>query len=367
VTSRIGGIMGLIARLPRADKVTRGSLAQVDIAGYNYAGSRYVGDAKRYPERVIVGAETMPGDIASNWAKVERLPNVIGDFTWSGWDYLGEAGLGTWIYGADGMAMNRPYPHLVAGCGAIDITGVSGAPTLLSRAVWGDLSSPGVAVRPLDHAGEKVARPAWRSTDAIQSWSWRGKDGTEAEIEVYSDADKVELLLNGRSLGVKPAGARHGYLARFTTPYEPGELVAVDHRQGAERRTVLRSATGDLRLRLTPERLQLEATGDDLAYVRLEVVDADGVVEMLADDQVQIEVTGAGTLAGYGSAAPATEESYLSDLATTYYGRALAVARGGTEPGTITVKATSARYGTTSVDIEVAPVAEYASQEGRRP
>ena len=354
ITNRIGSIMHLISRLPQADKLSRGSFAQVDIAGYNYAGSRYHGDAKRYPERVIVGSETMPGDIAKNWAKVKELPNVVGDFIWTGWDYLGEAGIGNWIYGKGATAMNRPYPHVVAGTGVIDITGVPGATTLLSRAVWGELSAPGIAVRPLDHSGEPVARSAWRSTDAIESWSWRGKDGTKAEIEVYSDADQVELLLNGRSLGRKRAGGRHGFLARFRAAYEPGELVAVARRDGLEHRTVLRSAAAELRLALSTDRFRLEASGDDLAFLRIEIADSDGVIEMLADDQVRLEVAGAGTLAGFGSAAPATVDSYLGNVADTYYGRALAVIRSGVHPGTITVTATSARFGTATLDLEVA-------------
>jgi Glycosyl hydrolases family 2, TIM barrel domain/Glycoside hydrolase family 2 C-terminal domain 5/Domain of unknown function (DUF4982)/Glycosyl hydrolases family 2, sugar binding domain/Glycosyl hydrolases family 2 len=354
ITNRIGSIMHLISRLPQADKLSRGSFAQVDVAGYNYAGSRYQVDAKRYPERVIVGSETMPGDIAKNWAKVNKLPNVVGDFVWTGWDYLGEAGIGNWNYGKGAAAMNRPYPHVVAGAGAIDITGVPGAATLLSRAVWGELSAPGIAVRPLDHSGKPVARSAWRSTDAIQSWSWRGKDGTKAEIEVYSDAEQVELLLNGRSLGRKRAGRRHGFLARFCTAYQPGELVAVARRHGLEHRTVLRSAAAELRLALTADRIRLEASGDDLAFLRIEVADNDGVIEMLADDQVRLEVAGAGTLAGFGSAAPVTVDSYLGNVTDTYYGRALAVIRSGVHPGTITVTATSARYGTATLELDVA-------------
>jgi len=354
ITNRIGSIMHLISRLPQADRLSRGSFAQVGIAGYNYAGSRYQVDAKRYPERVILGSETMPGDIVKNWAKVKKLPNVVGDFVWTGWDYLGEAGIGNWIYGKGAAAMNRPYPHVVAGTGAIDITGVPGAMTLLSRAVWGELPVPGIAVRPLDHAGEPVARSAWRSTDAIESWSWRGKEGVKADIEVYSDADHVELLLNGRSLGRKRAGRRHGFLARFRAAYEPGELVAVAHCDGREHRSALRSAAAELRLALTADRIRLKASGDDLAFLRIEIADNDGVIEMLADDQIRLEVVGAGALAGFGSAAPATVDSYLDNVADTYYGRALAVIRSGVHPGTIRVTATSVRFGTATLDLEVA-------------
>ena len=66
----------------------------LDIAGYNYMTARYEGDSVTYPNRVMVGSETYPPEIARNWDLIEKLPQVIGDFTWTGWDYLGEAGIG---------------------------------------------------------------------------------------------------------------------------------------------------------------------------------------------------------------------------------------------------------------------------------
>ena len=67
--------------------------ANTDIAGYNYMTARYEMDGKEHPDRVIVGSETNPPDIADNWEYVKRLSYVIGDFTWTGWDYIGEAGI----------------------------------------------------------------------------------------------------------------------------------------------------------------------------------------------------------------------------------------------------------------------------------
>lgn len=87
--------MELISRLPAADRASRDAFAKVDIAGYNYAFGRYGGDRKRYPQRVMVGSESMPGDVPAIWQRVKSVPGVIGDFMWTGWDYLGEAGIGT--------------------------------------------------------------------------------------------------------------------------------------------------------------------------------------------------------------------------------------------------------------------------------
>lgn len=349
--NRIGRIMGLVSRLPRADKATRGALAHVGVAGYNYAWTRYRGDAKKYPDRVLLGSESMPGDIAAIWPRVETIPALIGDFMWTGWDYLGEAGIGSWAYGEATSSIGKAYPHLVAGCGVIDITGVPGAPALLNKAAWHLLERPAIAVRPLDHSGEPVARTAWRSTDAIESWSWRDKAGTRAEIEVYADADQVELLLNGRSLGRRKSGQRVGYVSRFTCDYQPGELTAVAYRAGRETgRTTLRSA-GDATLTLRAESEELRADGSSLAYVRVELADGSGEIEMLDDDQLTIEVSGPAVLAGFGSAQPAPTRPFSVATQSTYYGRALAIVRATGEPGAIRIQVTSERHGVAELEL----------------
>ena len=144
--------------------------------------------------------------------------------------------------------------------------------------------------------GERANKTPWRTSDAIPSWSWRGKAG-RAEIEVYSDDDQVELLLNGRSLGRKRAGRKVGFVTKFTTVYEPGELVAVGYRDGVETgRSSLRSAG---RRSLTVRAESPRSTGpDDVTFVWVELADENGIVETGADDQVTVVVNGPAMLAG---------------------------------------------------------------------
>ena len=341
MANRIGGMMQTISKLPKADKVSRDTFKAVDVAGYNYAWGRYRGDARRHPDRVVLGSESMPGDLPKIWPLVQKLPNVIGDFLWTGWDYLGETGIGTWSYGAEPAGLGKAYPELVAGCGLIDITGVPGGAVLLAQATWGLLEAPQIAVHPVDRSGAAVHPVAWRSTDAIQSWSWKGCEGRRADIDVYSTDEQVELLLNGRSLGRKTVGAR--FVATFKAAYEPGELVAIGYRGGVEvSRSSLRSAGAPTITAV------VEEGGDDAVFVRLELADENGVIEMLADDEVTVSVSGAGVLAGLGSAAPATVESFVDASHSTFYGRALAVVR-PTGDGPITMTVTSSRHGSTSV------------------
>jgi beta-galactosidase len=347
ISNRFGLLMKRFPRLRAADRSTRELLDLVDVAGYNYGTARYRLDAALHPERLVVGTETMPGDLARNWALVEELPSVIGDFVWAGWDYIGEAGGGTWAYGRRAAPFLKAYPQLVSGMGIIDITGVPGAAVLLARAAWGMLTVPAIAVRPLDVTPGPVSKTSWRSTDAIQSWSWTGHEGERTDLEIYSADDEVEVLINGRSLGRHPAGPEHEFLTRFRTRYEPGVVEAIGYRDGREvSRSALRTSE-DSQLRLVAEG-ELGHDALDVAYLRIEVADDAGTVDSTATGAVTVRIDGPATLAGFGSGAPATEESFVDDEHTTYRGRALAVIRSTGEVGTVTVTASSRSYGTST-------------------
>lgn len=342
LTAKLGKLMVTASRLPAADKATKNAFAAVDIAGYNYAYASYPGARKRYPDRIILGTESMPGDLPGIWARVTSVPGVIGDFNWTGWDYLGEVGLGYWSYGTEPGGISKPYPGILAGAGVFDITGVPAAALDLAQAVWGVTPGPGIAVRPLDKHGLRANRTPWLASDAIRSWSWRGLTG-RAEVEVYSDADAVELRLNGRRIGRKRVGAKSGFVARFTVAYEPGELTAIAFRGGQETgRTTLRSAT-EIDLRLRAEQSAL--ANDELSFVWVELGDADGTVDSAAIDSVALEISGPGQLIGFGSADPRTYSSFGATEQATYRGRALAVIRRTSERGDITVSARSQHYG----------------------
>lgn len=351
MVNQIGRMMSAVSRLPRADKASRDGFAKVDVAGYNYGVARYAGDARRYPDRVILGSETLPGDVARAWKLVERYPAVIGDFVWAGWEYLGEAGVAVWVPGKR-AGLAKPYPYLIAGPGMIDLTGEADFSLRLAQAAWGFLESPAIAVRPLDQSGVPMVRSAWRSTDAVESWSWRGTEGRKAHIEVCSADDVVELLLNGRSLGTRRTGEKGGYRARFTTEYDPGTLTAIGYRYGKPvSESTLRSASGEVSLQLSAESSAINADGSDLAFVSLDIADASGVREMLADEPVTVTIDGPAELVGFGSAAPATTEAFTSNTHTTFRGRALAIVRSTGSAGPITVTARAAASGAAQLTI----------------
>ena len=328
-----------IVRLPAVDKRTRDAFAALDVAGYNYMVGRYELDAKLHPDRVIVGSETRAAHTVKIWKQIENLTHVIGDFAWTGWDYIGEAGLATKQYGTTKRSIYHPYPALLAGEPVIDITGFRQTQSYLNEIAWHLATGPHIAVEPVNHSGETVVKTGWRATNSIPSWSWEGCEGRQATVEVYADAARIELHLNGDTIGTAKSGQDGDYLTKFTLPYQPGDLTAIAYAaDGTEigRRT-LTSAGGSLRLHVQPEKTTLVADGQDLAYIPVELTDDGGILRPLADRTLTVSVEGAASLLGFGTGEAITTEGFASSAHQTFNGRALAVVRAGHEPGEVTV------------------------------
>ncbi|MBR7833770.1 DUF4982 domain-containing protein [Actinospica durhamensis] len=337
-----GDAMNAIAASELVTHRTAESYSVLDVAGMNYSDSRYELDRELFPNRVILGTETFPTRIGRYWPLVERHGHLLGDFTWAGWDYLGEAGLGRPQYADDETTRPTtagPYPHLLADCGDIDITGERRPASYYREIVFGLRENPYIAVRRPHTYGKRFIGSPWAWHDAIASWTWPGSEGAPVTVEVYSAAEEVELLLNGRSLGRRPAGQEHLFRTEFDTVYEPGELLAVSYRNGQETgRELLASASGPAELALTPDRVEVQDRHGELVFLSLTLTDAQGVRHVGADCTVTLEVTGDGVLVGFGSANPAPEEGFSTAEQLTYDGRALAVLR-PTGPGKIRVAA----------------------------
>ncbi|SOD98150.1 glycoside hydrolase family 2 TIM barrel-domain containing protein [Blastococcus haudaquaticus] len=319
----------------------------LDAAGMNYMEARYALDRELFPRRVIVGSETFANRIDRLWRLVLDNPHVIGDFTWTGWDYLGEVGIGRVSFADEpaGGGLNGPYPWLLAHVGDIDITGHRRPASYYREIVFGLRTDPYLAVLRPERSGRELAATPWAWSDTVGSWSWAGAEGKPVTVEVYSDADEVELLLDGASLGTAKAGEANRFRAEFEVVYAPGELTAVARTAGEETgRSTLRSAAGPIGLAAVADRDVVRADDTDLAHVALTLQDGAGVVALGVDREVTVTVEGPGVLQGFGSAAPATEESYLDDVHTTFDGRALAVVR-PTGVGVITVTASAPECG----------------------
>lgn len=328
------------ATLHGCDVKTRDAFANMDIAGYNYGIYRYKHDLKKYPQRLILGSETFCNDAYKFRELAKQEPRLVGDFVWTGMDYLGEVMVGSWEYADYAETFDGGPGWVSAGSGRIDLTGKPLGEALYTRVALEADNGPYIAVCPVNHTGDRHSPSAWKMTNAMPSWSWTGCEERKANVEVYARAARVELVLNGHTVGSKTL--KNDCLARFSIPYESGTLEAVsydaaDHEIG---RCKLQSAGGTTRLTLDAEEPTVKP--GHLCYIRLRYTDENGITKPLARGNIQVQVRG-GTLVGLGSACPFNKHSYLDSETDTYYGEALAIVRMG-DGDAMTIAASDGEY-----------------------
>ena len=278
------------ATLHGCDVKTRDAFANMDIAGYNYGIYRYKHDLKKYPQRLILGSETFCNDAYKFRELAKQEPRLVGDFVWAGMDYLGEVMVGSWEYADYAETFDGGPGWVSAGSGRIDLTGKPLGEALYTRVALEADNGPYIAVCPVNHTGDRHSPSAWKMTNAMPSWSWTGCEERKASVEVYARAARVELVLNGHTVGSKTL--KNDCLARFSIPYESGTLEAVsydaaDHEIG---RCKLQSAGGTTRLTLDAEEPTVKP--GHLCYVRLRYTDENGITKPLARGNIQVQVRG---------------------------------------------------------------------------
>lgn len=316
------GFMKTGATFYGCDVKTRGTFANMDIAGYNYGIKRYQHDLKKYPDRLILGSETFCDDAYTFWEMAKKNPRIVGDFVWAGMDYLGEVGVGSWEYRDYAPEFDHGPGWITAGSGRIDLTGKPLAEAGYTKTAFELTNRPVIAVRPVNHTGEKHSPSAWKMTNAMESWSWEGFEGKQAEVEVYARAAKVDLFLNGKKIGSNTL--KNACDTKFKVIYQSGMLEAVAYDQKGKElsRSALYTAEKDTELRVIAEEKSVRK--DHLAFIRLQYTDKTGTVKPLKRGILKVSVKG-GKLLGLGNACPYNEIGYCTNETDTYWGEALAV------------------------------------------
>ncbi len=321
------------------DKDIHRAFRNVDIAGYNYMWWKYESDHAAYPNRIIYGSESFPKDAALNWNLVEKFSAIIGDFVWTGIDYLGEAGLGHALELAEGE--HNPqfmgWPWYNAWCGDIDLCGDKKPQSFYRDIVWRE-KEIAMAVRPPVAPGKKEVVNGWGWTDEHLSWNWEGRENQPMRVNVYSRSPKVRLYLNNELIGEKETG-RENYTATFEVPYKSGTLKAVNLDKRRETASVELKTTGEpVAVHLVADRSRINADLNDLAYVKIEIVDKEGNIVPDANLPVTIEYSGNGAVIASGNAAPDDMESFRSLTPKTFRGKALAILQPDGKAGKMQVK-----------------------------
>jgi len=217
------------------DKQTYGYMKPLDIVGYNYIFPRYELDHQRYPDRVIWGSETHSLRFYDSWHTILKCNHVLGDYTWTAIDNLGEAGAGKGVWARDGYLPGivlQPYPWRTCFQGDLDLCGYRRPQSYFREAIWIGKTLPRIFTVHPEHYGEGFSGTGWHWYDVLDSWSFEDQYiGSPVECQVYTEDDEVEFILNGRKVAiVKPEKA----IARADINYEKGVLTAVAYKAGKE-------------------------------------------------------------------------------------------------------------------------------------
>jgi beta-galactosidase len=304
-----------------------------DLQGINYGIDRYDPFHRSFPALPVLGSETAstvgtrgiyendrqrgyvsaydvnrPGWGATAegaWKPIADRPFMAGAFVWTGFDYKGEP---------------TPYgwPCINSHFGIMDICGFPKDNYYYYQAWWGE--------KPVVHL--------------LPHWNWPGKEGQPVRVWCHSNCERVELFLNGKSLGAKEM-PRYGHL-EWSVPYAPGRLEAKGHRGDRVIASDRVETTGPpAAIRLKSDRMRLVADGEDVTVVEVQVVDAEGRVVPVVDNLVQFSVTGAGQVAGVGNGDPSSHEPDRASQRHVFNGMCMVLVQAGERPGRIVLRATS--------------------------
>jgi beta-galactosidase len=332
----------------------------LDIGGYNYNLSNHVADHKRVPSRVIACTESFPGSTFDDWAMVNDFPYIVGSFVWTAIDYLGESGLGRSTL-RDAKDTSRegygaPYPSHGADCGDIDMCGVRKAIGHYRNILWDRGERLYLGVRQPVPEGKQMSVTMWGVWPVYRSWNWPGLEGKALDVEVYSRVEAVHLYLDGKLIGEKPTTRAERFKAKFSVPYAPGVLKAVALQGGkAIAETVLHTAGEPAQVRLTADRTSLRADGQDLSFITVEAVDANGELHPNAEHQVTFHLKGPGIIAAVGNGDMKSEEPYQGNQRKLFQGRALVVIRTLRKAGALTLTANAPGLKPAAMTINTVP------------
>jgi beta-galactosidase len=312
----------------------------LDVIGQNYRENEIVAAHRQNPARKIIGTEN--GHDRKVWLAMRDDPAYAGQFLWSGIDYLGES---------------RAWPIVSASSGLLDRTGAVKPVGYERQSWWSAAPMVRIARRtaarqatPTDPGYEPGDR---RPTQTLfLDWTPLRTEAHSENVEVYSNGDAVELLLNGKSLGAKPR-ASDDSPRTWSVPFEAGTLQAIAKDKSGQivAKDELRTAGKAAKLALSADRNQISTAWDDAVYLTVTVVDAHGVPVPAARDAIAFQVEGPGILVGVDSADSASHELFQASQRRAYQGRCIAILK-ASGAGRITLRASADGLGDAAATID---------------
>lgn len=310
--------------------------SNLDIAGYNYQHESYEEDHKRVPNRLILGLESYPSQAYDAWKLTEKLPYVLGDFTWSAMDYLGEGGKGWYSFESEPLDM---FPWTTAYCGDLNLIGEKRPQWYYRQTLWEKKPQAYIMVKkPANQSFGVRTRIDWGWQDVERSWSWHGHDMVFFDVYVYSNCDRIKLYQNGKLLAEKRIEAEDKNIASFFLPYKNGSLKAIGFiGKNPVVQDILSTVGIPTKIALKPDRRSLKSNGQDLMFLTVEVQDANNQAHPIARAPLKFEIKGPAEIIAIGNANPQNVDGMTDLEHATYQGKCIAVIRALDKPGEVIV------------------------------
>ena len=237
-------------------------------------------------------------DARRSWRMTKTQPSIMGEFRWTGFDYIGESG---------------GWPRVLGNYGIIDLCNFPKDTYYFYQSQWTD--------KPMAHL--------------LPHWTWPGKEGVTIPVWCYTNCDEAELFLNGTSLGTRKFDETNDMHLEWLVPYQPGELKVIARRDGKVSATSSHHSAGvPARIGISADQTKLDPASRDLSYVTLRVEDENGVFAPKAAKWVNLQIEGPGRLVGSGSGDPLSHTPFQASTIRTFNGLGLVIiaAASGPEP-----------------------------------
>ena len=278
-------------------------------------------------------------------------------------DYLGESSIGRWYYSGEVPGQhweNDFFPWHGAYCGDIDLIGWRKPISNYRSMLYNNAEKLYMAVREPNPEPIEIKETLWSVWPTWESWTWPEFEGKNIQVEVYSKYPKVRLYLNSNLIGEKTTTIEQQFKATFSVSYSPGLLKAVGVENGKELEPVILQTSGDAaKIKLTADRKEILANGQDLSFVTVEIIDKDGIIQPNGSNRLHFKIEGPGVIAGVDDADIKDTDLYVGNTRKAWKGRALVVIKSKHDAGDIILTVNSSGLTDATINIKTISVKDF--------
>lgn len=322
-----------------------GMASLLDIVGYNYREPYYDEDHKKYSGRVIYGSETtiypyqpgasFPLHTYKQWVNGQLNDYVAGEFLWTGFDYIGETGIG--LGGTELEPWNYwpEWPYRSAVCGVIDICGFEKPGYWFRKSLWSNEPMVYIAVETDKSAKNTQKVPFWGWPEVWPHWNHK-IPGESLMVHVYTNCTEVELFVNNKSFGTKFFDLNKQAFLTWEVPFTSGEIKAVGRtKNNNTTQFALKSAQKPAKIILSGSRNTMSPSNQEITYIEAHIVDENNIPCPFYDEMINFTLSGAGILKAVGNGNPKSHTPFTGNKMEAWHGKCLAIVQSNGKSGSI--------------------------------